>query len=300
MIQMTGKIFFLTLTLGLVGCQPQSNLSWSTSKISGSKNPIVDFKTPLPAIQQSEFKVHAKALLRGAYDNLNPILMKDGLRTLGFIPLTQPYSSISRFAHHTGSETVDSSVLTATGDSAVVDWILLELRSSSDVTLPVASRAALLLRNGSIVDTDGVSDVSFKGLDEGDYHLAIRHRNHLGYMSPVHSLVNGETLDYDSTSPSVQAYGTTSLIMNIGVSPKRLLISGDANQDGQVDGLNSSAVAGSDKEAVATEISNLTTGYSPGDTNLSGATNAADTSLVSASVNLVTGSPLSIINEEIP
>ena len=77
-------------------------------------------------------------------------------------------------------ETIASSVLTVTGNKEVVDWIKIELRDKLDVTSVLKTRSALLLRDGTIVDVDGVAYVSFYSLPADNYYVAISHRNHLG------------------------------------------------------------------------------------------------------------------------
>jgi hypothetical protein len=52
-----------------------------------------------------------------------------------------------------------------------------------DPTTIVARRAALIQRDGDIVDVDGVNPVTFKDVLPGSYHVVVRHRNHLGVMS---------------------------------------------------------------------------------------------------------------------
>jgi hypothetical protein len=81
-----------------------------------------------------------------------------------------------------GGETVAPAVLQVTGPAAIVDWILLELRSKDNPATVLASRAALLRRDGLVVDVDGTSPVAVP-LPVGDYYVAIQHRNHLGAMA---------------------------------------------------------------------------------------------------------------------
>ncbi|MCB0744556.1 MAG: hypothetical protein KDC67_11675, partial [Ignavibacteriae bacterium] len=47
----------------------------------------------------------------------------------------------------------------------------------------VATRAALLKSDGSIVDIDGNSAVSFNGITSGNYYVVVYHRNHLPIIS---------------------------------------------------------------------------------------------------------------------
>lgn len=63
-----------------------------------------------------------------------------------------------------------------------VDWVKVELRDVAGTTV-VESRAAFVLDNGSVVDTDGTSPVTFTTMIGASYHVAIQHRNHLGVMT---------------------------------------------------------------------------------------------------------------------
>ncbi|MFC2130088.1 hypothetical protein ACFLSQ_01515 [Bacteroidota bacterium] len=75
----------------------------------------------------------------------------------------------------------------ATIDSHVVDWILVEFYQvdSLENVIAVFYRCALLLDNGNIVESDGSSPVSIArgGMEEGDYFIGIKHRNHHAIFS---------------------------------------------------------------------------------------------------------------------
>ena len=62
-----------------------------------------------------------------------------------------------------------------------MDWVFLELRSATSAAQVVATRSALLQRDGDVVDVDGVSSVAFApSVNAANYYLTVRHRNHLG------------------------------------------------------------------------------------------------------------------------
>ncbi|NJN34385.1 MAG: hypothetical protein HC817_09175 [Saprospiraceae bacterium] len=161
--------------------------------------------------------------------------MNDALRTLSSFP------SSSSTVYSGTSETVASEILTNSGvQTAVVDWVLVELRSSPSTI--VKSKAALLLRNGDIVATDGVSPVTFD-VAQGSYHIDIRHRNHLGVMtaSPVtFSLPATMTALVDFTLPSTMTYQGVSnpyppqKSFTVGTTTVTAMYAGDANGDDTV------------------------------------------------------------------
>ncbi len=130
-----------------------------------------------------------KTFLQGTY-NTTDNLMNDDLRTAGLLPLTEPYTALG-YTHVGGSggESISTALLDITGADALVDWVLIELRSAADNSVVLATRAALLQRDGDVVDTDGKSAVRF-AIAAGNYYVAVRHRNHLGIMTLGTVVVN--------------------------------------------------------------------------------------------------------------
>ncbi|MBK9337847.1 MAG: hypothetical protein IPM98_15370 [Lewinellaceae bacterium] len=122
-----------------------------------------------------------KVFLQGPY-NSSTQLMHDSLRAKNLIPLTEPYSSMVNFVHTGGGggEQTSAAVLAVSGPDAIVDWVFLELRDPADLARSVATRSALLQRDGDVVDVDGVSPVTFEAPSGRFYAIAVRHRNHLG------------------------------------------------------------------------------------------------------------------------
>jgi len=124
-----------------------------------------------------------KAWLQGALFGVTAAngIMRDDLRSKGYLPLSSPYTSLSAL---TPTPTLSSSaVFATTGNDAIVDWVFVELRSPSSSSTVVDSRAALIQRDGDIVELDGVSPMVFSKASPGNYYVAVRHRNHLGAMT---------------------------------------------------------------------------------------------------------------------
>ncbi|MBK7297475.1 MAG: hypothetical protein IPI91_12960 [Flavobacteriales bacterium] len=99
-----------------------------------------------------------KVFLDGPY-NSSTQLMNDGLRTNGLIPTTQPYSQLGYTV--LGALTTTSAVLAVSGNNAIVDWVLVELRGTSSPYAVVETRAGLLQRDGDIVAVNGTSALGF-------------------------------------------------------------------------------------------------------------------------------------------
>lgn len=125
-----------------------------------------------------------KVFLEGPYHQQSG-LMRDDLRAASLLPANEPYTSLG-FTHAGGGggEIMLASVLDVTGPDAIVDWVLVELRQPGSPATVLSTRSALLQRDGDIVATDGVSPVLMNAT-AGNYHVAIRHRNHLGVMTAV-------------------------------------------------------------------------------------------------------------------
>ncbi|MBK9335746.1 MAG: hypothetical protein IPM98_03820 [Lewinellaceae bacterium] len=132
--------------------------------------------SPLPFIWTKP-----RVFLQGPYVPATQ-LMNDQLRVGGLIPLDEPYSDLTSFNHlgGGGGEQTTSAVLAVSGSNAIVDWVFLELRSAQNPATVVATRSALVQRDGDVVDVDGVSPVAFGIPADLSYYLTVRHRNHFG------------------------------------------------------------------------------------------------------------------------
>lgn len=157
--------------------------------------------------------VNAKVYLQGPY-NTATNTMADDLRqiTMGpLFPLTSPYDAMPDFtaleANNYVNEVTTAAVLDATcigcsdpANNAIVDWVWVELRDPMDDEEIVATRSALLQRDGDIVDMDGISKVQFPDTYEGNYYLMLRHRNHLGVMTDATVSLDDNSSLIDFTS----------------------------------------------------------------------------------------------------
>ena len=150
-----------------------------------------------------QIQLAAKVFLGGAYSTTDG-LMTDSLRSQGLIPTTQPYSTTSY--SYLGTENVSAGIFDTTGADAIVDWVLVELRDAANPAMVVETRAALVQRDGDIVDVDGTAALGFTSAD-GDYYVAIRHRNHLGCMSATTmSFAAGSPVMLDLTTSATTTY----------------------------------------------------------------------------------------------
>jgi hypothetical protein len=147
-----------------------------------------------------------KVLLDGPLDLITGLL-SDSLRVSGLVPLSEPYTGLGYVHHGGGGEATSSATLAISGPNAIVDWVIVELREAGNASHIVQTRSALLQRDGDVTSSDGTSPVVFS-VSAGVYHVAIRHRNHLGVMSlEALPLSNSATL-VDFTSSAFPTYGS--------------------------------------------------------------------------------------------
>ncbi|MFD2574542.1 Ig-like domain-containing protein, partial [Spirosoma soli] len=150
--------------------------------------------------------VSPKVYLQGALFGISGPLMRDDLRAAGYLPATHPYTALNPI---TPVGSMAASVTSVTGTDAIVDWVFVELRSVTNASIVVDSRAALLQRDGDVVDVDGVSPVVFSQSLPGSYYVAVRHRNHLGVLSQAALPLSTTALVIDFRNPNTPAYTTT-------------------------------------------------------------------------------------------
>lgn len=209
--------------------------------------------------------VAAKVLLAGPWQ-IADLLMVDSLRRRSQLPMGEPYTAMGHTL--TGLTTTTGAVLGTTGSNAIVDWVLLELRSANDPTQVVETHAALLQRDGDVVGVDGTSAVGFCQT-AGNYYVAVRHRNHLGVMSaqPMALTATATVLDFSATTTAT--WGTNAQKVDNG---RTLLWTGNSVNDVEVKYTGPA----NDRDAILTLIggsvpTNTVLGYHREDVNLDGA-----------------------------
>jgi len=127
-------------------------------------------------------RLTARVFLQGAFLGTNGTLMRDDLRVQGLLPQSTPYPALGNYVNVNNNtvETVSPGVFGNFGNNSIVDWVFVQLRDGNNISNIVATRSALVQRDGDIVDMDGVSPVLFNNTPNGNYFVSVRHRNHLG------------------------------------------------------------------------------------------------------------------------
>ncbi|MDX9751281.1 MAG: hypothetical protein RBT71_09405, partial [Flavobacteriales bacterium] len=175
-------------------------------------------------------RLTARVMLGGPFDP-GTGLMHDSLRAHGLVPLTEPYTGLGHaHAGGGGDEATTADVLAATGSSAIVDWVMIELRDKTDATQVLATRAALVQRDGTVVDVDGSSPVRLWARPD-EHHVVVRHRNHLGVMTAGPVMLTTTATGLDLTQAATPTYGTAA---QDELGGTLVLWPGDAHADGAV------------------------------------------------------------------
>ncbi len=120
-------------------------------------------------------RVQVKIFLEGPYNDTS-----NEMSTNLTIPTTSPYSEDARTI--------------ASIPSNITDWVLVQLRSTVDGSA-VASKSALLHKDGRIVADDGSTEYIVMDACSGDYYIVIKHRNHVAVESKT-----ARTLSFDSST----------------------------------------------------------------------------------------------------
>jgi photosystem II stability/assembly factor-like uncharacterized protein len=178
-------------------------------------------------------------------DNVDAIteLMSNDLVQNTTFPLSDPYAALpynTGFIHKNNAtvQTTTSTIVNTPGNQGIMDWVFIELRTgTAGATSVVYTKAALLQKGGKVVDTDGVSPVTFDNAPLGNYFLTIRHRNHLGFRTDSPITFTGAVQVFDFTDNSISINGISPLCI-AGPNLYKMCV-GDANFDGSIDGSDS-------------------------------------------------------------
>lgn len=191
----------------------------------------------------AQVRLSARVVLEGPYD-ADTDRMSDDLRIAGLVPSLEPYTTALGYRRSAGGggEQVANSVLAVTGDNAVVDWVRVELRSVQRPGTVLASRQGLLQRDGDVVDVDGTSPLTFK-VGAGNYHVAVRHRNHLGCMTVSSVALGATTTVVDLRADGTATWGTAA---RKAVGARQVLYAGNTSNDRRLSYLG----AGNDRDPV--------------------------------------------------
>ncbi len=224
--------------------------------------------------------VKAKATLQGAmFNNARDGLMRDGLRVEGFLPMKEPYTELEGFQHHglSGFERIEASLLAIEGNDAIIDWIFVELRAADKPQQVIATRSALLQRDGDIVDLNGDEAVVFLNVPQNDYFVSINHRNHISMTSVIPHTFTAERIPEIDFRQAREVHGSTSAGFQLE-NGMIALWAGDLNGDEKViyqgpdnDVFNIFSYVIEDETNIDFLINFISEGYTKDDFNMDGA-----------------------------
>ena len=161
-----------------------------------------------------------KILLEGFY-NKATAEMNNYLTIAGLLPSLQPFNRAPY--HYSGTEEL------RTTSTDIVDWVLVQLRSVQDFNEVLYQKAALLRKDGLIVNEDGQEVVNFNLSEQGEYLIAIHHKSHLSILSKESQLFSNSPGVYDFTLSEDTAMGEAQLKY---IDGKFLLNAGDFDGNG--------------------------------------------------------------------
>jgi len=182
---------------------------------------------------QDSVSVSLRVYLSGAMLNSTDSLMNNDLHDNNYLPMLEPYSSLPDFTHLIGGgETLDPSLLNLTGTDGLVDWVYVEVRDPQDPSIVLATQAALVQCDGDIISADGSNLLTFP-LTQDYYHIAVRHRNHLGVMCQSPSflnMANPPTIDFSASNTTTWGQNAQFVMTN----SKMGMWAGNVNGDNQI------------------------------------------------------------------
>jgi outer membrane protein assembly factor BamB len=213
--------------------------------------------------------ISGKVYLQGAF-NASTGAMNNSLSAstiLQTYALAQPYNAAYGYA---GLESVSTTFLNAHSD--IVDWVLLELRDTSSPSTIISTRAAFVKQDGTLLDIDGSSSITFQGVVPTSYYISIRHRNHLGIRSSTAVDFSSGSGSYDFTTSADKAYQNQSYTSAVQIGNIWAMRAGNANSNNNVKyngpGNDQNQVLNVKLAGSLSQI--ITNAYSPEDLNMDG------------------------------
>ena len=164
----------------------------------------------------------AKLYFQGMYEpDLG--LMQNEWVSKGLLPLTQPFSQAP--FNYSGLETI------ASLPEATIDWVLVELRDSSDVNQIVWQQAALVNEQGELMDTGGNVGIQLPRLPNIPMYLSVSHLSSLSVLSANPLDLSSAGTAFDFSQAVGQAFGTE---QQVQIGTAACLLTGDYDGNGLI------------------------------------------------------------------
>lgn len=222
-------------------------------------------------ILEGGIRVDLTVLLEGAYDAASDQMNTD-LNLSGYIPLAQPYNpNLPYYGNNNPVWQYVGTEMVGTIPAVAVDWVVVQLRdatSGANATpgTVIGTQAGFILNDGSIVATDGISDLMFDVSVSNNLYVVVYHRNHLGIISANGLTESAGVYSYDFSSASTQTLGGTNAVKELepGVWG---MVAADGDANGLIQNTDEAAVWQSDLGS---------SGYKGGDFDMNGLTQNTD------------------------
>jgi hypothetical protein len=236
--------------------------------------------------------LNSKTFLQGAY-NSGTGLMNDQLRTTAayvagsaptgnLLPTADPYRSATYSANfvHVNNANIEVAGANVFNDQSIaadniVDWVFVELRNTTTPgNAVIQTRAALLQRDGDIVEMDGITPVYFKNnAGDANFSVTVRHRNHLSMSTNPSAFTQALDIQANSTKLDFATIAGANLM---GTSNTNYFNNGTVNMlyGGNVNGNANVRYSGAsnDRASMLLDLggveTNIVTGYSRADVNM--------------------------------
>ncbi len=196
------------------------------NNLDDDRNGKIDCLDEACICEGSETEINIKVFLEGYYDSVNDQMttsLIDGLLLPHFQPFkTAPY-------YYEGIEAV------ANFQKDVVDWVLVEARNPDNLEEILAKKAGLLLKDGSIVQANGLQAIQFGDISASSIHIVVRHKSHLAIMSSDIIDITDSPASYDFSLEAEKAIGIDQLKLK---GNRYCQIAGDFDQNGIINSLD--------------------------------------------------------------
>lgn len=184
------------------------------------------------SVTSNSKRLKLKVFLEGAMPNQG-LTMKTALRENSLVPNNHPFNTAPW--NYTGTESLDNFA-----NLDVVDWLLVEIRNGVDGENLVSRKAVVLSSSGEIYSNDGQLGIKLLGMNvenNQDYHVVVRHYNHLPAMTetPV-NLYNNDEIDFSDPSGM-----DNNLNLRKSFNGKFVLYAGDYDHNGIINNLDFNA-----------------------------------------------------------
>lgn len=180
------------------------------------------------------FVLRVRVLLEGPMrahgDNITSVMGTE-LRQRNLVPSTPPVE------YPYNLDPRSASILVPVMPDTIVDWMIVELRSDATGGRTYY-QTVLLSQGGYLVDPLTTLPVAIANVQAGDYHVVLRHRNHLAIMTETKERISSSVRDrfIDFTS-GVGLFGGASSMALLGTEGGRRLfgmVAGQTSADNSI------------------------------------------------------------------